>query len=120
MVHKITEAMVAEAPTLQDLEQRIIEAVRGKLVVMYNKTFDEKRLTPGILQAMGSSECCMERFAKAHGQKSLISAAMSIGYKWEGPSHRALGDTFACRAVWRYLRDNSPAPTGLASLEDIY
>jgi DNA polymerase III epsilon subunit-like protein len=44
MVHKITEAMVAEAPTLQDLEQRIIEAVRGKLVVMYNKTFPLRQL----------------------------------------------------------------------------
>ena len=59
------------------------------------------------------TRCCMLEFARYYGEwneyrnsyawKSLIFAADLIGYEFEGTAHRALADTKACRAVWRYL-----------------
>jgi DNA polymerase III epsilon subunit-like protein len=105
---------VESAPTLDELTLALIEAVKGKHVVINNKNFYERYLSDEIRKAMHSSSCCMRRFAAARSVKqegrlsgfnsvSLDLAAGFIGYVWEGPRHRALGDALTCRAVWQYL-----------------
>ncbi len=112
-IHGISDDMVKDAPTLQQIEPEIIQAVQKKHVVIYNAKYDLQYLTPKIKKAMGKTTCCMQRFAPAFGDwnayrgsyrwKSLSHAVEHIEYRWEGTKHRALSDTLACRAVWHWL-----------------
>ena len=111
-IHHISPAMVADAPTLDDIAERIKEAVKGKTVVIYNAGYDTTFL-PELLDSADSVECCMLRWSEHKGEWSdyrqsykwfkLSDAAAEIGYQWEGEAHRALADTLATRAVWNYL-----------------
>jgi len=112
-IHKITNKMVKNCPTFEEIEDRIVEVVRGKLVIMYGgESFDKLFLTKRIKDAM-QSQCCMQWHASLCGEWNpdfggfqwvgLASAAAQIGYKWQGKPHRALADALACRAVWNYL-----------------
>jgi DNA polymerase III epsilon subunit-like protein/transposase-like protein len=115
--HKITADMLADAPSFEDIENTIAEAVRGKYVVMYNASFDLRYLTSRIRDAMKGHFCCMIEFAKAYGEysswhnnyafKKLGFAADFVKHSWTGPTHRALADALACRSIWMYLHASS-------------
>ena len=116
-VHGISDDMVADAPTLQQLESEIIQVVENKHVIIYNAKFDLRYLTTKVKKAMGDVSCCMEAFAPVYGEwnsyrqsykwQPLPIAAKHIRYKWEGTAHRALSDTLACRAVWHWLEKHT-------------
>jgi DNA polymerase III epsilon subunit-like protein len=108
-IHGITPAMVENAPTLDELMERIAAVVNGSDLVIYNAGFDM-----GFLRGLepASVHCCMLAFAEEYGEWSdyhgnhrwqkLATAARYVYYE-NSPNHRALADTFACRAVWFYL-----------------
>ncbi|EAT0258082.1 3'-5' exonuclease [Salmonella enterica] len=111
-IHGITPAMVAGAPKLAQQAPQIEAAVRGRDVVIYNAEFDTGFLGP-LLDSARSVHCCMEawsehvnewdsRFGRLRWHR-LAAAADSVQFAWPGQKHRALADTLACRAVWRYL-----------------
>jgi DNA polymerase III epsilon subunit-like protein len=114
-IHGITPTDVVQAPRLETVRAQIVEAVRGKTVVIYNAPFDHAFL-PDELAAAAEVRCCMRAFAEHYGERSVSHG----NYRWQtltwaahvvrhvyavsGP-HRALADALACRAVWRYLMD---------------
>ncbi len=110
-IHGISFQMVKDAPTLEEIKPLIIDAVRGKRVVIYNKQFDT-RFIPFVRNVAFTVSCCMLRYADYKkigyyaGQyrwHKLIDATKDIGYESTEASHRALADARACRAVWRWL-----------------
>jgi DNA polymerase III epsilon subunit-like protein len=94
------------------IEQQIVDAIEGKLVVTYGNEFDLSFFPERLLNLM-EAECCMVWNAALYGEWNphfgsfqwvgLDSAAQEVGYVWQGPQHRALSDALACRAVWRFL-----------------
>ena len=111
-IHGITDSMVVEAPTLKDLWPEIKDIVSGTHTVIYNADFDTK-FFPQNLNCAGKISCAMLKFAKVYGEKDpygrgfkwqkLDLAARHVKYRWEGNAHRALSDTLACRAVWKWM-----------------
>ena len=111
-IHGISPVNVVDAPTLDILMPSIINAVKGKNVVIYNARFDLKFL-PEVKENAGAVYCCMLRYAKFKGDwneyyndyrwHKLTVAARHIGYRFEGDAHRALADCQATRAVWQHM-----------------
>lgn len=107
-VHGITDAMVAGAPTLEELMPTIRKVIKKQEVVIYNATFDVP-FFPGHLSEAASIHCAMRRFAQYTGSRTwrkLDFAAQCAGHVWTGAAHRALADTQACRSVWRWVEAN--------------
>lgn len=112
-VHGITAGMVGSAPRIEDIENRILDIVAGKHLVIYNSAYDLPFLPAMVQSAPALVDCCMERFAAHYGDwnsyhgnykwKPLDFAARFIGYQWTGTAHRAMADALACRAVWFFL-----------------
>lgn len=111
-IHGIAPADVVDAPTLDALRPRIIAAVQGARVVIYNAAFDAGFLREE-LAAAAEVRCAMRAFAKVYAEWSdwhghwrwqkLHVAAAHVGFAWDGDSHRAMSDCRATRAVWRFL-----------------
>lgn len=112
-LHGLTLRKVAKSPSLKDLEDAIIDLVRGKHVVTYNLEFDLRFLTPRIKNAIQYASCCMRAYAEYRSELteydtyrwfSLNEASVHLNFEWEGDCHRALPDVLACRAVWRKIK----------------
>jgi DNA polymerase III epsilon subunit family exonuclease len=112
-IHGIDNEMVKSSPTLKELESELFEILNDKELIVCNLQFDTKFLPRHIVDSVREKDCCMVRFAEVYGEwndhygnfkwKPLSTAADYFGYKWKSEAHRALADTFACRAVWNYL-----------------
>jgi len=111
-LHGLTLRKVAKSPSLKDLEDTIIDLLRGKQVVTYNLEFDLRFLPPKIKNAIHYASCCMRAYAEYRSEFteydtyrwfSLNEATVHLNYNWEGACHRALPDALACRAVWRQI-----------------
>jgi DNA polymerase III epsilon subunit-like protein len=113
-IHGLTPQDVQDAPTLEALRPQIIQALRGTTVVIYNAAFDQGFLS-AELETAAEVRCCMEAFAQHadewsdwHGGfrwQTLGVAAEYVRHRWDSRAHRAVADTLACRAVWRYLTE---------------
>ena len=104
-INGIGPADVADAPPLAMLRPRIIEAVAGTRVVIYNASFDSGFLATDLV---GAAEvvCAMKAFAATFQDRrwrKLGAAAAHVGYRWPGNAHRAIHDCMATRAVWQWL-----------------
>jgi len=100
-IHGITPAMVKDSPSLEGIKPEIIEAVRGKRVVIYNANFDVG-FVPFIKDYARRIDCAMNLWIEYAGKKQKLTlAAKSIGYSFD--AHRALDDCRATRAVWRHM-----------------
>jgi DNA polymerase III subunit epsilon len=113
-INGISPADVAEAPTLTGIRPRIVEAVAGALVVIYNAPFDAGFLVQELVGA-ADIQCAMRPFAEVYGEwnnrygnwrwQKLGVAAAYVGFQWSGSAHRAIHDCQATRAIWHYLTD---------------
>jgi len=111
-IHGISPAMVANAPKLDELLPQLARAIHGCVVVIYNAAFD-RQFFPSELFDDSRVECAMLRYAAWKGDwnpryanprwHKLHVAARDTGFRTDIEWHRALGDTMACRHVWRYL-----------------
>lgn len=112
-IHGITYQMVKDKPTLKELMPKIREATRGKHIVIYNKSFDTKFI-PNLKNYATHISCCMLRYASFLSENNpyktkyykLTDAAKNVGYDWGDKPHRALSDSKATLAVWKWLDDN--------------
>lgn len=112
-VHGITAGMVASAPRIEDIENKLLDIISDKRLVIYNAAYDLPFLPDMVRASTGDVDCCMIRFADHYGEwdsyhgnnkwKPLDFAARFIGYEWTGKAHRAMADALACRAVWYFL-----------------
>lgn len=123
-VHGITDAMVAEAPTWQELQPKIQSLLDGHCVVVYNAVYD-RRMMHQSAEAWGMEYyawkehsvylCAMEAFAEMYGDwdsyhrsyrwQTLSHAACYIGIDVID-AHNALGDCLMTLAVAEYLLEN--------------
>ena len=111
-IHGITDDMVVQAPTAEELWPKVREIVSNNHVIIYNAQFDT-RFFPDDLACAAKISCAMLRFAKIYGERTtkpggfkwqkLVKAAEHIGYRWEGDAHRALADVKATCAVWKWM-----------------
>lgn len=117
-IHGIDPTEVIGAPTLADLMPAVLNAIRGKRVVIYNSAFDTVFFPAGTFDS-SEVQCCMLRFAKFLGEwndyfnnwrwHKLTEAAEHVGYDLTGSAHRALPDVLATRSVWHWLQAGAPA-----------
>lgn len=111
-IHGITPEMVADAPTFADIYGQLLNAVKGKTVIIYNRDFDvpllkytrQKWHLPRL--PVKAYECAMLWYAQWYGDWSHYWES----YKWQplGGNHSALGD---CRATLETLQAMAESET---------
>jgi DNA polymerase III epsilon subunit-like protein len=110
-IHGITDAMVRDAPLLDDIAASLrTMLIADGSVVIYNADFD-CRFFPRKFWTSIDVACAMLRYRNELGRwDRLGNAAKRAGHVWEGDAHRAVADALACRSVWNWLeRRASPA-----------
>lgn len=121
-IHGITDEMVKDAPTFADIQERFIEAIRGKRVVIYNASYDQaiivnatKPADPFWVHASGTT-CAMAMYAQFYGEwndyrgsykwQSLVNACSQQGIEvGPVPAHSALGDCLRTLALIRKMAE---------------
>ncbi len=100
-IHGITNAMVVEAPTWDQLYPKYLELVSGKELVIYNSDYDSRIIRQSCqargIEAIytGKTHCAMLNYAEYVGDWNDYRG----GFRWQklqGGDHSALGD---CRAT---------------------
>jgi DNA polymerase III epsilon subunit-like protein len=117
-IHKITDAMVASAPSWPEVAEQYAAAVAGRTVVAYNVAFDARLLRQtyqihGLTAPVLTTACAMLMYAEWHGEYDrsrdrwrwlkLIEAATDCGVAEDG-AHRSLADARMTLGVLRYLQ----------------
>ena len=102
-VHGISPMDVRNAPTQTQISGKIRDVIRDTRVVIYNAPYDSQYLPE--LEDATEVRCAMREFADFNKSKwlKLVNATKIVGYEWEG-AHRALADTKALRAVWKFIQ----------------
>lgn len=129
-IHRITEAMVARAPSILEEWYEICQIVAGRTVITYNSKFDSERITYSLRkhgmhlcgQCQWSYECAMLRYAEFYGAppqwegagpgwQSLSNACYQQGIMLLPGLHRAMPDCQATLALIRQIAatgENAP------------
>lgn len=112
-VHGISPRDVRKATELADLLPAVLDAIRGKRVVIYNAEFHEEFFPRDTFDSC-QVECCMLKFAEVKGEWSdhfeswrlhkLAAAAKHVGHGWTSDADRALAGALATRSVWHWLK----------------
>ncbi|MEU0389186.1 3'-5' exonuclease [Streptomyces chartreusis] len=96
-VHKISDAMVADAPTWDEVLPEVLRVTAGRKILAYNAEYDKTVMVgdclrveadPQHLRAKGQWGCIMRRRSDWEGVRNFLPL---------GGGHRALGD--ACAAL---------------------
>lgn len=98
-IHRITDEMLEAAPTFPEVFPKIVDAIAGKLVVIYNSSFDLGKLQHcarihNLELPKFQASCAMNWYAQYYGDWHDYWE----NYTWKklpGGSHRALGDAIA-------------------------
>ncbi|PHM68441.1 DNA polymerase III PolC [Xenorhabdus kozodoii] len=133
-IHGITNEDVQNAPTWNEIYKKYKEIVKGKTVIIYNKSYDIRIIrqtckkyelpTPRI-----KSECAMLLYAEYHGEinertgdykwHKLTNAIRDNKIEVSGAAHRALTDAQMTLELMKHMAYGDPnAP--IYSLRSIY
>ncbi len=119
-IHKITPAMVKEAPTLAQLTPELKRIFAdAENVIAYGVSTDYSHMK-NIYSDMDEREefrrktrCCANEFVRyTHEHRpdilhaSLTDAMSCFEIEWEGVAHSSVADTLGCRKVWEVLFPN--------------
>lgn len=108
-IHGITDEMVVNAPTFNDLAETIFRIMNGKNIVAHNVNFDRKRLefefsrTPVVGQLNVKSWNCTMFLSLHHKRQKwpkLNELAERLDLDFEGEAHRSATDTEMCRKIF--------------------
>ncbi|WP_426811698.1 3'-5' exonuclease (plasmid) [Pseudomonas sp. WOUb67] len=120
-IHRITDAMVANAPSWPELAEQYAAITADRTVVMYNAAFDKRLLSQthalhGLTAPALTTSCAMLLYSEWDGQydrardswmwRKLIEAADECGV-WEEGAHRAHADARMTLGVLRYLEQRT-------------
>ncbi|HMO60400.1 MAG TPA: 3'-5' exonuclease [Roseiflexaceae bacterium] len=115
-IHGITDALVANAPTMATIYDSLLALLAGELVIIYNAAYDVRLLAQSIRAAavtdptLRGHDRSMAAFAQWHCAMLRYSAWIGDwndyhgNYRWQrlpGGDHSALGD---CRATLAVLQ----------------
>ena len=120
MVHGITDADVATAPSISDAiaELRDLLIHGEQPLAIYSATFDLRLLdqslgTGRLFQDHPNALCVKEMYAEYHGEwndfhksfawQKLDDASKQCGLEWEGEAHTALADCLMTLKLMKYL-----------------
>lgn len=123
-IHGITDSLVAECQTWQEIRPLVLKAIAGRDVVVYNAVYDRK-LMHWSDEAWGHDHvdykadatwyCAMEAYAEHHGElhphygsfvwQRLSKACQQMGVEVEGTLHSALID---CICTLKLLEKCTP------------
>ncbi len=109
-VHRITEDMVAEAPTFADAWTQIEDAITGRKIIAWNAAFDARMLVQsakahGIILKDIDFYCAMRAYSEHYRFQRWVK--LVDAYAQQGiddfylQQHRALGDVSATLEVIR-------------------
>ncbi|MEV5348967.1 3'-5' exonuclease [Streptomyces achromogenes] len=107
-VHGISDEMVADAPTFDQVLPELLRVTAGRTVLAYNEEYDRKAikedcrrlgLSPGHLGKSATWGCVMEARSDWEGVRDWLPL---------GGRHRALGDTLAALDILRQLATAPP------------
>ena len=123
-IHKITNEMVADAPTWKAIQPQFKKLIKGKQLHIYNAEYDLRILRQtaivnkcafAFLFARVSGKCVMLKYAEYYGEKNkyregwkwhkLQSAARQCNVKVTR-THRALADCRMTLGVMKYMNDH--------------
>ena len=122
-IHGITNKMVASAPSISEIWNRLESALSGTLLGIYNKDYDlriirQSSILNGVTRNLSviRSFCIMELFAEYYGQwdeyhqsftwQKLSKAGRFLGISIPN-SHRALDDALLARQVLIKMAENN-------------
>lgn len=119
-IHKITPAMVKDAPVLSELVPRLKEIFAdAENVIAYGVSTDYSHIKHIYTDASEREEfhskirCCANEFVRySHENRpdllhaSLTDAMSCFEIEWEGVAHSSVADTLGCRKVWEALFPN--------------
>lgn len=128
-IHHITNEMVQAAPTWPEIRPKVLDAIHGKDVIVYNAKYDRHMLHSSDrnwsipefnYHSVAAWYCAMEWYAQHFGEYNeyygsyrwvrLESAAAKFGVETIYPAHRAMADCDTtlrlCRAVIASLASN--------------
>ncbi len=119
-IHKITPAMVKDAPVLEDLKPRLKEIFAdAENVIAYGVSTDYSHIKHIYEEGEEREEfrkkirCCANEFVRyTHENRpdivhaSLTDAMSCFEIEWEGVAHSSVADTLGCRKVWEALFPN--------------
>lgn len=110
-IHGISDADVAEAPTIAKVQPRIVETIGRRQLVIYNANFDltlirQSLIACGLpdleLESLAGVHCAMQWYAQYVGEWNDYWG----NYRWQklpGGDHSALGDARATLALLRRM-----------------
>lgn len=123
-IHGITDTMVSDAPTWQEISTSIESLLHNRLVVVYNAIYDRKMMHKSAerwnmpkyeWKEHSTFLCAMEAFAEFYGDwnnyhksyrwQRLAHAARYCGYDVKN-SHDALADCQMTLAVVKHMLEN--------------
>ena len=119
-IHKITPAMVVDAPTLSDLVPELKRIFAdAENVIAYGVSTDYSHIKKIYKDEAEREEfhkkirCCANEFVRyTHEHRpdvlhaSLTDAMSCFEIEWEGVAHSSVADTIGCRKVWEVLFPN--------------
>ena len=119
-IHKITPAMVKDAPVLDELVPRIKEIFEdAENIIAYGVSTDYSHIKKIYAEGEEREEfhskikCCANEFVRySHENRpdllhaSLTDAMSCFEIEWEGVAHSSIADTLGCRKVWEALFPN--------------
>ena len=119
-IHRITPAMVQDAPTLSELIPSLKEIFESaENIIAYGVSTDYSHIKY-IYEDLSERErfhskirCCANEFVRySHENRpdllhaSLTDAMSCFEIEWEGVAHSSIADTLGCRKVWEALFPN--------------
>ena len=115
VVHGITQAMVADAPTMAEFRELFpnpFASDDGLIVIGHNVQFDCRMLAQAELLPADYTKVCTLRMARnmwpdineEEENHKLGTLAIMFGLE-TGPAHRAMGDVVTCLNLLRHMAD---------------
>ena len=119
-IHKITPAMVKDAPVLKELIPELKEIFgKAENIIAYGVSTDYSHIKHIYTdeaereQFHAKIRCCANEFVRyTHENRpdivhaSLTDAMSCFEIEWEGVAHSSTADTLGCRKVWEALFPN--------------
>lgn len=106
-VHGISPKDVADCPTLDQVGDDFKAAIRGKVVAIYNASFDKSFIPPEIQAEAERFFCVMQWFRRIAPESRwrLQDAIRWAGGKGQSKIHSAVEDAQSTRAVFDALKE---------------
>lgn len=111
-IHGITNGMLANAPSWDEIYPQVKNIVKNNKVIIYNEKFDSRLIEQtcskyGLKSPLKQTHCAMLEYGAWFGDyrwHKLSKAVEFMDLSFEGQQHRALSDCLATLAVYQTMQ----------------